>query len=121
MPRYSLDVEISQTVVHPSQPPRRLTIYFHLLSRKLGLDAGSSALSLPEMLFRTWGRKMNREASEPRGRVRGRLVQNESTFQSDLSRLKTLTPARARRSGGRKTSIFWVLVLKQGGREIGIS
>ena len=29
--------------------------YFHLLSRKLGLDAGSSALSLPEMLFRTWG------------------------------------------------------------------
>ena len=95
--------------------------HFHLLSRKLGLDAGSSALSLPEMLFRTWGRKMNREASEPRGRVRGRLVQNESTFQSDLSRLKTLTPARARRSGGRKTSIFWVLVLKQGGREIGIS
>ena len=64
---------------------------------------------------------MNREASVPRGRVRGRLVQNESTFQSDLSRLKTLTPARARRSGGRKTSIFWVLVLKQGGREIGIS
>ena len=55
MPRYSLDVEISQTVVHPNQPPRRLTIYFHLLSRKLGLDAGSSALSLPEMLFRTWG------------------------------------------------------------------
>ena len=75
---------------------------FHLLSRKLGLDAGSSALSLPEMLFRTWGRKMNREASVPRGRVRGRLVQNESTFQSDLSRLKTLTLARARRLGAEK-------------------
>ena len=96
---------------------------FHLLSRKLGLDAGSSALSLPEMLFRTWGRKMNREASEPRGRVRGRLVQNESTFQSDLSRLKTLTPARARRLGVEKPlpKKIWVLVLKQGGREIGIS
>ena len=66
-------------------------MYFHLLSRKLGLDAGSSALSLPEM-FRTWGRKMNREVSEPRDRVRGGLVQTASTSQPDLSRLKTLTP-----------------------------
>ena len=72
-----------------------ITVYCDTISIfsscKLGLDAGSSALSPPEM-FRTWGRKMNREASAPRGRVRGRLVQNESTFQSDLSRLKTLTP-----------------------------
>ena len=44
------------------------------------------------MLFRTWGRNMNREVSVPRDRVRGGLVQTASTSQPDLSRLKTLTP-----------------------------
>ena len=61
---------------------------------------------------------MNREASVPRGRVRGRLVQNESTFQSDLSRLKTLTLARARRWGQKNLSRKKTLgACPQAGRE----
>ena len=45
------DVEITQTVAKPSQPPDGWLTISILLSSKLG----SSALSLPEMLFRMWG------------------------------------------------------------------
>ena len=37
-----------------------LPTVFILSSSKLGLDAGSSALSPPEMLFRTWGGRIGR-------------------------------------------------------------
>ena len=68
----------------------------------------------------------DREVTVPKGRVRGGVgadCKTASTSQPDLSRLKTLTPARARRLGAEKTSPerIWVLDFKQGGREIGIS
>ena len=95
-----------------------------LSSSKLGLAAGSSALSPPEMLFRTWGGGQGGHCTQrTRPRGVGADCQTVSTSQPDLSRLKTLTPARARRLGAEKTSPerIWVLDFKQGGREIGIS
>ena len=46
----------------------------------------------------------DREVTVPKGRVRGGLVQTASTSQPDLSRLKALTPARARRLGAENLS-----------------
>ena len=95
-----------------------------LSSSKLGLAAGSSALSPPEMLFRTWGGGQGGHCTQrTRPRGVGADCKTASTSQPDLSRLKLLTPARARRLGAEKTSPerIWVLDFKQGGREIGIS
>ena len=76
-----------------------------LSSSKLGLAAGSSALSPPEMLFRTWGGGQGGHCTQrTRPRGVGADCQTVSTSQPDLSRLKTLTPARARRLGAEKTS-----------------
>ena len=100
------------------------TVISTLSSSKLGLAAGSSALSPPEMLFRTWGGGQGGHCTQrTRPRGVGADCQTVSTSQPDLSRLKTLTPARARRLGAEKTSPkkIWVLDFKQGGREIGIS
>ena len=49
----------------------------------------------------------DREVTVPKGRVRGGVgadCKTASTSQPDLSRLKTLTPAPARRLGAEKTS-----------------
>ena len=76
-----------------------------LSSSKLGLAAGSSALSPPEMLFRTWGGGQGGHCTQrTRPRGVGADYKTVSTSQPDLSRLKTLTPARARRLGAEKTS-----------------
>ena len=76
-----------------------------LSSSKLGLAAGSSALSPPEMLFRTWGGGQGGHCTQrTRPRGVGADCKTASTSQPDLSRLKPLTPARARRLGAEKTS-----------------
>ena len=63
-------------------------------SSKLGLAAGSSALSPPEMLFRTWGGGQGGHCTQrTRPRGVGADCQTVSTSQPDLSRLKTLTPS----------------------------
>ena len=76
------------------------------------------------MLFRTWGGGQGGHCTQrTRPRGVGADCKTASTSQPDLSRLKLLTPARARRLGAEKTSPerIWVLDFKQGGREIGIS
>ena len=76
-----------------------------LSSSKLGLAAGFSALSPPEMLFRTWGGGQGGHCTQrTRPRGVGADYKTVSTSQPDLSRLKPLTPARARRLGAEKTS-----------------
>ena len=65
-----------------------------LSSSKLGLAAGSSALSPPEMLFRTWGGGQGGHCTQKtRPRGVGADYKTVSTSQPDLSRLKPLTPS----------------------------
>ena len=94
-----------------------------LSSSKLGLAAGSSALSPPEMLFRTWGGRTGRSLY-PKDVSEGGWCRLQDciylTARPESS--KNTHPGTGTAFGGRKPlpKTIWVLDLKQGGREIGI-